>query len=50
MHCEGLNGREVKREGINVCMAASFCSTVETNTTLYSTYTLEVTGDGTTPT
>ena len=31
-------------------MAASFCGTVETDTTLYSTYNLEVTGDGTTPT
>ena len=35
MHCGDLNGKEIQKRGdtgINICMADSFCCTVETNT------------------
>ena len=35
MHCGDLNGKEVQMgEDVYICMADSFCCTVETNTTL----------------
>ena len=35
MHCGGLNGREIQKGGDRcICMADSFCCTVEANTTL----------------
>ena len=40
MHCGDLNGNKVQKGGdICICMADSFCCTVETNTTLQSNYT-----------
>ena len=41
LHHGVLNGREIQKRGdICICMAHSFCCTVETNTTLQSNYTL----------
>ena len=35
MHCGDMNGKEVQKVGDTcICMADSFCCTVETNTTL----------------
>ena len=35
MHCGDLNGKEIQKRGdICICIADSFCCTVETNTTL----------------
>ena len=31
MYCGDLTGKEVQKEGICVCIADSFCCTVETN-------------------
>ena len=39
MLCADLNGKEVQKgRDILMCMAASFCCTVETKTTLSSNY------------
>ena len=40
MHCGDLKGKEIRKgRDICMCVADSFCCTVETNTTLESNYT-----------